>query len=534
MSRKKYRDYKRDRLIRTPVFAWLLDRSIIYVALFVGVTLLVGGILKSGYNSFQRVVAQPEVVSPYLDISSQRSNGMQWAYDLIRHNPDNEGEWKVSDSQKPAHPIDASKCLHQDVVSASNLATFSASGDGVETRIQVYGAGQARSQFNTYAKAYKECFKDYELVEGTDNVVKFKNGFVFTLGDAIVSVTANDNSQRDTLLDFYLREAQSSLVSSGCVALTVTAGDSLRSFYYDEERYTGFLEDKVMETETNVDNLPVTELITLNEIAKVGNTKPESPLPAGFPELPDEVEKPVVPVPVNKVETFDKVATYQVEDNFGPGCGWEWSAQKMPVYNVDSLEKNKIAAIDEAQKLSNDEAQSYVDRVLQWALDMILVQPDADKWNKYVDNVNNVHDKWDWLNTERRILKPYWDEYIEHYRSWVTFDDRKEEAANAYDTALEECQSKQEELEDWENTWGEIYDAQQDAINNPPPPVIDDDGNVIPPEPVTPVEIPERPEGCTELPVKPSIIDQDKPDEPVAPSIPAGVTIPSSWDKPEN
>lgn len=531
MSRRKYREYKQDDSIKTPLFAWLMDRSIIYVAVFATAGMFVGGFLKEGYDSFQSVVAEPEVDSPYQDIVATNSPGMNWAYSLINKKPTTVEEWKVSDSKNPRHLFDVSRCSGQGDVPATVLATYSASGSSIETRIQVYGAGQAAAQYEIYKKVYNNCFDKVESAENElGSTVKFDKGFVITLGDSIISVTAPDNDVRDELLKFYLDEASQSLVESGCIALTVTSDDANRSFFYNPDSYTGLLEKKTISTQIGIDDLPSPEIFDLSDIDDTSAVEPEAPLPEDFPSLPKEVDKPTIPSDVEDKDNFDKVAKFKIVDSKGPGCGWAWSSQKSPTYDNDALISERENSVKAAQTASNEEASIYVQSKRDWAFNVALILPQADAWNKYVAKVNKVHKKWAWLDHERSLIKDSWYKYVEEYNDWLSFDDRKKDASDAYDKELEECKAKQDDLNAWEEEWGDLYDQQEAEKDNPTESPEPSDEPSSSPTPT--VVIPERPEGCTNIPERPSILDEDKPDEPQPPSIPAGVTIPDSWAKP--
>lgn len=536
MARKKYRDYKNDSYVKTPLFAWLLDRSVIYIALAAVAVVFTAGFLKSGYDSFQRVMAEPEIESPYLDIVATNSPGMDWAYSLISKKPLEVDEWTVSESRNPRHVFDVNKCSGQGEIPASVLAAYSASGGGVETRIQVYGAGQASAQLNAYKGAYNRCFKGVEDAgSGSENFMKFNNGFVVSLGDSIIGVITSDAGLRDELFDYYVKAATDSLMESGCVALSVKPDDNYRNFFYYTDSYTGLLEKKTVESQVSVDNLPTVEPVVL-DVLDSSAVEPEAPLPGDFPKLPEEVKKPVVPAPVESVESFDVNAYYEIVDDAGPGCGWEWSAQRTPLYDMDLLDRERESSISAAQAAANKSAADYVQSKRDWAYDTALVMPLADSWNKYVKRVVSVHEKWDWLNTTRDEIRQSWYNYVSAYDAWLEFDDIQASALEDYDSLLEVCKSKQDELTDWEVEWGALYDEQNAPVVEDVVEDLDTDEPTVAPSPTpspTPtVTIPDRPEGCSDIPVRPSILDQVKPDEPVAPSVPAGVTIPDSWPQP--
>lgn len=558
MSRKKYSEYKADETVKTPLFAWLMDRSILYVAFFVVAGLVVSGFIKAGTDSFKSILEDPVEDSPYMTISASDSPGSLWGSSLIQMKPTGVSEWTVSKSKKPNYLFDEKTCPGQGVVPDSVLASFLASGGGLEVRIQTYGAGQARAQFDAYRTVYEACFNNIKEPEvGLGNAITFDNGFVLTMGDSIISGVVSDYKKVDEFLKFYVENASTTLDASGCIARSVSSGDASRNFFYDAKSYKGLFKKEIVSTEVDITNLPQPQVIELNKIIVESMVEPESPLPSDFKKLPKEVSMPVFPDAVKDQDNFDETAKFAVEDIAGPGCGWLWSAQKAPVYDKDKLSADYENSISDAQKAANEAAQKYVAAKKQWALDVARLLPEADAWNKYVLKVNEIHERWEWLNLERIKLKEPWDAWSEKYIAWDTFDERKEQAEKDYQDALLTCQQQQDDLNSWEETWGDLYEEQEAAKkarakeearkkkeeSSPEsvPTATPNPGEQPSEEPTseptdepTYVDIPEKPSGCNEVPEQPEILTQDKPKKPKAPKIPEGVTIPDSWFKPED
>lgn len=527
---------------------YFFDRTYIYsfIAIFVVATIGVGFYVKGGLDSLDRIVADPEINSPYQNIEMANSTGKNWAMELIKKKPTNVQKWETTDSSKPQHAIDPKTCGSIKDIPTSLLSTYTGLGSGTETRIQTYGAGQAAKNFNAYTTAISDCQQVETASDKISAVSKFESGFIMTMGDAIIGVKTTNNTERDNILKFYMDEAEKSLKASKCLALNVTEKDSSRSFFYDPKSYTGLTKDKELSTQVSIKELPVPTSIKLKNLEETTVTEPEAPLPDGFPKLPKDEEKPTLPSDVENKTAFDGKAIYQIADENGPGCGWGWSAQAAPIYDQAKLKKAEETSIIKKQNELNDQAQKYVDSKLQWSFNMALMAPAVDNWNNYVNKINNVHEKWDWLTKEREKIKTDWYNYVSAHNDWSSFDGRKDDASKKYDESLKQCKAKQDELSAWEEKWGEIYDEQKKAELLPTPEPTENkeegtDEEVTPSPTPTPeqtekpkVDIPEKPAGCTVLPEKPAILDQTKPAEPQAPKIGSGVTIPQSWPQPNS
>lgn len=558
MAKRKYYEYKNDPTIKTPAIAWLSDRyGIIYSILAIFSILALFVVYSRGYDALKRISTEPVAVSPYMEVSAVNSTGLSWAESLIREKPENLDSWEISETMKPQNivtPKDMS--IASENVSTSLLSTFVATGSSVETRIHVYGSGQAAQDFNRFTTL----LSDRTNIETTSNdlgsAAVYDNGFYITMGDAIISVVAPDNDSRNELLEFYSSRMSETLQESGCYDLTVSDKDALRSFFYDDEAYEGLKETTTIETQVNVTNVPHTQdgILNMQNIDNPDATVPESPLPADFPELPEnDVSQPSIPDSVEDKDNFTKDAVYNIADTNGPGCGWEWSGQKSPVYDDAELQSNENITIVDTQNEVDTTAQEYVDQKIDYSMQVATVMPQVNSWNEYANQVNDVHERWTWLKSEREKLRQPWQDYVDAYNEWLTFDDRKKEATDTYNEELQKCIDQQDELLAWEEEWGDLWAEQQAAINNPveeesvEPTEEPTEGSesatespTASPEPeddtttedILDLDIPEKPAGCSTMPDRPAIVDQAKPAEPQAPDIPEGVTIPDSWEKP--
>ena len=552
---RKYKDYKNDPTIKVPIVAWFFNRGffqLVYTAMAAFSVVAMIFLYTSGANAWKKITTEPQNFSPYQEVSSVNSPGRDWAEQMINKIPPELTGWTVSETTKPQN-VKALNCAFNDNPSMGLLSTHIATSGNTETRVLLYGAGQASADFDKYTEIIDTCAGVEKIDEEFGRTALFNNGFIITMGDTIVNVITDNNSQRDSLYDFYYNEILNTLKASSCLALDVSANDSTRSFFYDSEKYQGLKETTVVEAQVDTNNIPTVSSLRIDEIAMSGINMPESPLPQDFPSLPTEkVTKPELPQEIENRDDFTSDAVYNIADMNGPGCGWAWSGQKPPIYNNTELEINKNSTIVTEQNRIDEEAQQYVDQKNNWAFNTALIMPSINEWNEYVYDVNTVHEKWNWLNLEREKLYDPWHEYVEEYNDWESFDQRKSDALSKYNEDLQKCMDKQEEYLAWDKEWGDLYAQQESEKNQPNPPVTPEeapeptepseptenptDSPTTTPEPTVepspPVDIPEPPENCSVLPPRPSIIDQEKPAEPQAPSIPAGVTIPDSWEKP--
>lgn len=552
MTKKKLKDYKNNPNIKMPYTAWILSHSYIYIIFGIIFLLFISIVLYAGWNSYQNIKKPKETYNPYQDIKLVDSPGKNWAKNLISENPkQDKSKWNVNKNSRPQNILDTSQCGSIKNVPISVLSTYEATGINIKTRIQTYGAGQAAKNFNDYINKMKNCYQSIEVAKNNiGSIAKYDNGFILTMGDGIVSVQLDNLNDENKYIEFYTKRMSETLQQTQCKDLQSTPKDSERSFFYDPKSYHGLDQEKVISTTVKINGIPTPTNIIVNSINNPYATEPESPLPDTLPKMPTEVSEPQIPNPVNNQTSFKKTAVYKIADENGPGCGWAWAGQKKPDYNMSALANTRKAIIDKTQKDVNQEAENYVNKKLSWSFDMALLYPQIDQWNKYVQKVNTVHEKWAWLEEQRALLKPSWDNYVQEHNYWETFDSRKAEAQKQYDSEYKQCTDARKELTDWNDKWGKKYQEKIDKKNSPSPtptPSSTNDDNkdkkdntTASPSPSpssSPTKdeeenIPDPPKGCDNLPERPAIIDQDKPEEPKSPTIPKDVTIPDSWDKP--
>ena len=552
MPRRTLNDFRQSASIRHPFFAWLMDRKGLYIG-FALVSIICLGLLTGlGWNAYQSIISVPVVETPYQNVKAVDSPGTRWANSVIAVKPAGVPTWSVSDVKKPQQVIDSAWCNTGDQPS-SLLSTRIGLAPKLETRVSVYGAGQARSAFDVLTTKLNECTPVEVTVDDMGAVGRFDQGFVMTMGDAIIGVHYTGNYDRDSLVSLYGDLMRSTLARTQCASLVVAASDSTRSFFYAPKNFTGLRDTTTVKTKVKTTAIPDPESssLTLLDVAYPNAVAPEGPLPASFAAVPSAPNRPSFPDPVNDQIGFSAVGSYQVADSSGPGCGWAWSAQKPPVYDTAKLNAEKAKSIADAQAKADADASSYVNAKLSWALNVAKLMPQVDDWNTYVKTVDRIHGQWEGLNARREALRGPWDEYVAAHDEWITFDARKKDATTQYEDALGQCEDAQKAAQEWDDKWGELFAKQQEEANKPTPSPTpsatatksgSENNKNKPtaspsPSPTassTPmVNIPPRPADCQDVPEKPSIVDETKPEEPKPPVIPADTTIPDSWAKPQ-
>lgn len=596
MSEKKtYKRYKEDPFVKAPALAWMMDRpKAMLPVIGVGV-LSIGAIIGTGWQSYANITAPPEDNSPYADVTPVSYQGKTWALELIASQPDNVDAWEVSENYRGRPIVDTEEYgSPAQQLPNSLLMTASATGSGVTTRVQVYGAGQGAEAFDNIQQEFEESTNYTPTVESVSQsrILRFADGFLVNTGDAIVGVTASDETMLDALETFYIPEIESTIAESECSTIHPRSTDYQRSFFYDRDDYTGLLERENIVTEVNYEGLPTPSNLTLLSVENPSAIAPEAPLPESFDEFPEDRERPGLQSRPDTRDSFEQVAEYQVEDQNGPGCGWAWTAYEQPVHDLQQLAQDQEDTLESTQQAVNTEALEYVNMQRSWALNMAGNMPVINQWNRHVNKINSVHADWQQLREGRNAIRSDWYNFVESHNAWSEFPAQQREAREDHEEALEQCLNQQEELEEWQDEYGNFEEEQEAAReeyeteveeweerqaerereaaeeaspsesespssspssspSETPSPSGSESPSPSPSETPSPSavptpssdpsptfendeDIPERPDGCETPPERPSILDEDRGDEPTPPDVPEDITIPNSWPTPEN
>ena len=434
------------------------------------------------------------------------------------------GDWRGT-GVKNAAMIPDSCVVVPDAASMLVQQTFASSAG--KLTIQVYGAGQARRQYDQYVNSLSNC---YTGMKADGQTTTYPGGMLTTAGDVIVSYTGSNAGLMSRLPGV----VRARLSGSGCVALDEQSGDATRSFYYDDRTYTGLIQrETVSIAPTYVDAASPQSLADagghLEAVFKDPTiqsvSRPEAPMPGGMKtSLPSAPSQPTLTSAPTKPSS-SKVISYQVVDAKGPGCGWSWSGQSTPTFDSKRLAANSRTLRENARNDLRTAVASYNQQTAAWSANTTLAMSFETSWDSYVSDVNAVYAAWKDLNGKRDAFKPTWDAYISKYTTWKQWDGKRTDAANQYASDLQKCEAAKT--------------ATATATPSPDPspsasPTTGDDTSASSPS-ASPSPSPTATDNdkakadCAGTVARPAILDQQKPSKPDRPSLPSGMTIPDSW-----
>lgn len=480
------------------------------IALIVSICLS-GFLVYRAWTMYQSILHTKTDNSPYSSkYQAKTFPGIEFMKSTLKDAPDGITEWNQTDDAS-LMKILPTNCK---AVSGSQamLAQRQASGNGYSVAIQVYGAGQARTQYENLKSSLTSC---YPSAKSTNESVDYDKGYLMTYGDTIVSIMA-DGDTKTKLVDSIRQKTIDNLTSTGCVALTETVDDAKRSFYYDRNSFVGYMKTETVKQDVKLLDPSVPQILSAgkDDMSSVMSTiykdpkaqavaMPQSPLPNGMvTTLPTAPGIPSISSIPTKPAT-EKTITYQAADPDGPGCGWRWSGQVVPKFQEKTLEKSHSVLVSNAKTEIKNNAQQYNQQVIDWSRQTVLALSFTTKWDEYTSKTNAIYASWNDLNTKRDALKPQWYAYIEDLENWATWDQKRSNASNKWSNDIQNCVTSETQQNDQSTDGNTKSDAEIRS-------------------------------DCEQKTAKPAILSETKPNRPTKPTIPDNVTIPSGWPTEDN
>lgn len=511
-----------------------LRHAIVRVVVGLIAVFMVGVLGYLGWQTYVTLhkLSQPqERNTPYSAKYKARTyNGLTFATDLLKEAPEgvNADDWKVDEPGKGdvSSAVLARKCS-QVAPSTAQISRKTASGDGLKATILIFGAGQARTQFDKYAKQIGECQPD---VDTKNTTIRYDGGFITTRGDAIVSVLSDDGGKVDKASGWYMKRIDEGLKTTSCAAVDETAADANRSFYYDPNSYVGTIKQETVTVKDPIldSSAPQALVDTGMDVGKTfpdpktqNISVPEAPVPQNVPgSLPNAPEPPTFQSRP-KTPPSSKVVSYQVADRTGPGCGWDWSGQKVPKFNDSVLQDNRNITIRNARTELRNSISDYNRQAVDWSTQSAMEMSFQSQWDAYVNSTNAVYASWKTVNDARAAVRPSWMSYVDAMNVWSGWDQDQADAQKAWEDAVKQCVAS--------------ATASNNANNQNPTPSGPD--GLLTPEDIAKQNSKSSDEiqsECESATRKPDILGQQKPNKPNPPSLPDGIQIPNSWPKPKS
>lgn len=465
------------------------------------------GIIIAGSKTYAESTAEPTHNSKYASYKSASFPGSSFADSMTSDAVDGDALNQASASN--AYMIPES-CLDTNANPNSMIYMKSGSNKIYTINAQVYGAGQASSQYSKYLDSISKCgLQISNATRGSIQYVSWSGGYMMTEGDAIVTILVSDTSKQQSVAEKVMDAIDRKMTETNCLATDANNDSSSRSFYYDQKSYKGLTQqEQVSSTKKTVtlstpQNLKDAGSIDALYQSPVVRVVPESPLPANMQSsLPSSPQKPTIGSTENTPLSIGTIE-YQVKDVNGPGCGWKWSGQQSPTFDQSSLtqtyngiKKSAISGLDAKVLSYNSWASSYSLSTL-WSMRFV------NTWNQYTKSVNDITAAWNALDAGRNAFKPTWNAYLQSVYSWETGRLSRQTDQDTWNQTITDC------VTDKTNTWK----SQQTDTNASPS---TDQSN-------------QWKSDCESSNTKPSSLNGDYPSEPTAPAVPSGITIPSSW-----
>lgn len=469
---------------------------------------MVSSLAYAGYSAYADATRTPEVESNYTNDKAKPFPASRFVEKMLSEPaPNTEGELtRVPIATANMLP---EQCIQPDMPNAVVYASGAANRD-YSIVVQAYGAGQGHAGFDSYVKNLtSKC--EVQIDENTgSNMAVWQNGALMTAGDAVIGISVNDAKRRDEITTWVQNRMKALLSETSCLAIAESSDDSTRSFYYAKDKYAGLKQSEQVSTGKNIIHNAVPQSFADNNgdvramyASPQMRSVPESPLPKDFPSsLPAMPQRPSF---ASQPTTPDGSSTieYQVSDETGPGCGWEWAGQKTPSYDNGKLNANYRKTRDGAVSALDASVLSYNSAASTWAFDALWKTRFIAQWNAYVKQVQDIEAKWNDLDAKRADFKPAWTAYVNNVYNWELRKLQRDKTESDWDAKVKQCVADRQArwVADNANRGSEPTDGQRAQWQAE----------------------------CEAENPKPSELGSQSEPEPAAPTIPSGITIPGSW-----
>lgn len=440
--------------------------------------------------------------SPYENVQAG-SAASAWLTGFIA-SPDGWEEWQAGDVGGYPELLDGVSCSPGVGKLGVRPMLYASSRNGAAyVSAFVFPPGYAASAFDALVEGVSSCLGEGE--SGASGSREWQGGqyALFQSGSVVVGVSGAPDWRG------VRGRSESLLLAGGCVSLSESASDSVRSPYYDKSDFTGLVESQnVGPSIVDPGSSGVSLSVPTLAVPSVG--EPEGPLPAGFPQLPT---RPQVSFS-DEAGLVDfasawRTVSYRVPDDDGPGCGWSWFGQAAPTVDDGVLAGERARLVADAQGEADAAAAAlYRDRsAARWRMvSSAQVVAGAGDYNRRVGEVDAARRA---LADGRAAFYPTWVSYVSAHDAWRDRVAARDAASARWEADVSACVSG--------------------AAPSPSPSPSPSASPRPTPSPSPSARVVKTRAQCEREIAKPVELTTDVGVEPSAPVVPDGVTVPSSW-----
>lgn len=391
------------------------------------------------------------------------------------------------------------------------LSTVPVTGLGVEAFSTTFNKGGSSTQIVSWRNGDVVSF----LISGANNAQSLEQATAFdeVLSARINPVCANPDSPADDSKrtiwsgDTFTGLLVNSPVSIPKVPLPEIVAKPVMPILGVDLTPAGFeykVDPAVVPTPIPAEEKPVDEV-----------QRPEVPEYPVWPLLPEQPELPVVPKAPASEPPVSKDVAVQIQDEKGPGCGWDFTSTVAPNFDAQAAEEKKKIDQTNATAALRVEARNWQSSVLSYWKDYASYVKKVETWQEYSAKVSEVRAAWDIIAEQWRVYNDRLDEYNTAVANRDAFNERKATAQKQYDNDLKVC----EEREKKEKEGKDAQSPSETPKPSPSPTTPDNDGSS---PTASPSPSQSNPDDKVKCPVdKPEILDEEAPAVPEKPTEPA-------------
>jgi hypothetical protein len=320
--------------------------------------------------------------------------------------------------------------------------------------MSAYGAGQGAVAFTAMqAQVNQHCLNRF----GTANIVASEGvgvdaatawvsrsgsrttAFLWRRGDLIAMVASTGPTvPMGMVQEFDARMAAA--LSGVCAVVDSSLRDGARSPYADRARFTGLTIDRPA-------GLPdgVSAPARVQPPAAAAVPVVDLPVPPAGPfwpaALPSPVEVPVVPQ-VPAYPSLTAAVPVRVQDDEGPGCGWSFTGQPVPLFDPSSAALKADVDTGRAETALADKVAEYKDGVPGYRAAYTLYLADLASFQAYAEAVTTVAAAWDVIRADQARYADALKLYAAAVKARDEFLAMQVSAKTAYGAAVTACTAR--------------------------------------------------------------------------------------------
>lgn len=240
-----------------------------------------------------------------------------------------------------------------------------------------------------------------------------------------------------------------------------------------------------------------------------------------WPPMPEPADRPEAPVAPQPEPTLSHSYQHLTRDVDGPGCGWSWTGQAPSLFDEGAAQRQNAQSATETIDQLRSGADQWAAQVLAYWQDADRYQQQAEAWNRYAAEVDQVNSAWAQINVQWEAYQAELATYEAREAERTGLQDQKQEAQSAWEDQLGQCAEDSAQAQREHDQSVAEASAEPSSTPSQTPSTSGASPSAAPsPSPSATVEAFE-PVDCQQAHPRPAVLDAELPESLPAPTEPA-------------